>query len=306
MTPTRFRDSEPGLPIEQFIQALTSQLDRAQSALALKARAGLPLTFALQGLTLDLRTHVEMSGSVVRIRPAAPGETEASMLHVALTTITKPMIEENTAKLALASDEQPLREAVGDQLSDDELRRLEWAGVQTLSQFVDLQKHANPDVLERVAQVPAMRLRAALDRAAQPHVSDVTIDSGPRLPVEPPVRQLPFEELPPRRFPGVDTTPAITPQVPPAVQPQVPMVSEELPLIRVRGHNLMRDVMPKVSIGGERVNLVEAGRRELVIAPLAHQMGGTLEIETAPGVVTTVDIPATSDATTPVRLAGAS
>jgi hypothetical protein len=288
MTPVRFRDPDPGLPIEQFIQALTSQLDRAQSALALKARAGLPLTFALQGLTLDLRTHVEMSGSVVRIRPAAPGETEASMLHVALTTITKPMIEENTARMALASDEQPLREAVGDQLSDDELRRLEWAGVQTLSQFVDLQKHASPDVLERVAQVPAIRLRAALDRAARPHVSDVTIDGGPREITR-----------------GVDTTPAIT-YVPPAIQPQAPILGDEIPLIRVRGHNLVRDGMPKVSIGGERVNVIEAGRRELVIAPLAHQLGGTLEIETAPGVVTTVEIPAATGATTAVRLAGGS
>jgi hypothetical protein len=301
MTPVRFRDPDPGLPIEQFIQALTSQLDRAQSALALKARAGLPLTFALQGLTLDLRTHVEMSGSVVRIRPAAPGETEASMLHVALTTITKPMIEENTARMALASDEQPLREAVGDQLSDDELRRLEWAGVQTLSQFVDLQKHASPDVLERVAQVPAVRLRAALDRAARPHVSDVTIDGGPReitrgVDTTPPMREIAR---------GVDTTPAIT-YVPPAIQPQAPILGEEIPLIRVRGHNLVRDGMPKVSIGGERVNVIEAGRRELVIAPLAHQLGGTLEIETAPGVVTTVEIPAAIGATTAVRLAGGS
>jgi hypothetical protein len=301
MTASRFRDSEPGLPIEQFIQALTSQLDRAQSALALKARAGLPLTFALQGLTLDLRTHVEMSGSVVRIRPAAPGETEASMLHLALTTITKPMIEENTAKLALASDEQPLREAVGDQLNDDELRRLEWAGVHTLSQFVDLQQHASPDALERVAQVPAMRLRAALDRAARPHISDITtIDVGSRdvgrspdptigteptigtrVPMNPPVRQLP-------------------------VEPQAPMLSDSIPLIRVRGHNLVRDGLPKVSIGGERVNVLEAGRRELLIAPLAHQLGGTLEIETAPGVVATIEIPAATDTTTAVRLAGAS
>ena len=35
-------NNENGLPIEQFIQALTSQLDRAQATMALKARAGLP------------------------------------------------------------------------------------------------------------------------------------------------------------------------------------------------------------------------------------------------------------------------
>jgi hypothetical protein len=111
------------------------------------------------------------------------------------------------------------------------------------------------------------------------------------------MRQLPFEQLPPRRF-GVDTVPAIG--------PQAPTLSDAIPLIRVRGHNLVRDGMPKVSIGGERVNVLEAGRRELVIAPLAHQLGGTLEIETAPGIVATVEIPGATDTTTAVRLAGVS
>ena len=68
----------PGLPIEQFIQALTSQLDRVQSSMALKMHAGLPLTFAVKDLTLDLRAHVEMAGSVVRIgRPSPASRTPA-------------------------------------------------------------------------------------------------------------------------------------------------------------------------------------------------------------------------------------
>ena len=49
--------TDAGLPIEEFIQAITSQLDRTQEALALKADAGLPLTFAVRDLSLDLRTH---------------------------------------------------------------------------------------------------------------------------------------------------------------------------------------------------------------------------------------------------------
>jgi hypothetical protein len=127
--------------------------------------------------------------------------------------------------------------------------------------------------------------------------------------MDPPPRQLPLEELPPRRF-AADTSPLLTrgpaAMVPSANEPRAPMLSDALPLIRVRGHNLVRDGMPKVSIGGEPVNVVEAGRRELVIAPLAHQLGGTLEIETAPGVVATVEMPAAADKPTAVRLAGAS
>ncbi|MGH7451623.1 MAG: hypothetical protein ACRENG_09785, partial [bacterium] len=64
-------NNDNSLPIEQFIQALTSQLDRAQDALRLKA-VNRPLTFAVKDLTLDLRSHLEISGSVVRIRPAGP------------------------------------------------------------------------------------------------------------------------------------------------------------------------------------------------------------------------------------------
>lgn len=164
---------EPGLPLEQFITALTSQLDRAQNAMAIKARLGYPLTFAVKELTLDLRTHVEMVGSVVQIRPAGPGEGEASTIHLALTTITRPMMEENTMQLAAQPGEPTLQEALGDRLTDEEKRRLEWAGVQTVSQLVELERHADPEVVSKIANVPAMRLRAALEHASRPVVREV-------------------------------------------------------------------------------------------------------------------------------------
>ena len=273
----RFTDHDAGVPIEQFIQALTSQLDRAQTALALKARAGLP--FAVKDLTLDLRAHVEVSGSVVRIRPAGPGERESSMLRVALTTITRPMIEENTPKLELSSDEPALKEAVGNQLSDDELRRLEWAGVRTVSQLADLQQHAGSDELERVAQVPAMRLRAALQRASHPFVTDVST-------MDPPAAAPPAFE-----FPNMQTLPSLGPTTPPtagAVPPPTPKPAS--PLLVVRGHNLVRAGLPQVRIGGEAVPVLQATKRELVLAPLAHQLGGVLEIETEPGMMLTHDM----------------
>jgi hypothetical protein len=293
----RFVDRQQGLPIEQFIQALTSQLDRAQTALALKARAGLPLTFAVKDLTLDLRAVVEMSGSVVRIRPAGPGETESSTLRVALTTITRPQIEENTQRLATASGEPTLSEAVGNQLSDDEIRRLEWAGVRTVSQLADLQEHAGPDALERVAQVPAMRLRAALERASHPFVSDVSTvehtDAPPPLdmpPVaEPRPRRRTFDDLiahdPDGGLPDLDVPP--TRPAPRDLAPLTP----QTPLIRVRGRNLVREgASPTVRIGGEAVPVLQANKRELLLAPMAHQLGGTMEIETAPGVVVTREL----------------
>jgi hypothetical protein len=276
-------DGDGGLPIEQFIQALTSQLDRAQSALALKARAGLPLTFAVKDLTLDLRAHVDVSGSVVRIRPAGPGERDASMLHVSLTTITKPMIEENTSKFSMAAGEQPLKEVVGDQLNDDELRRLEWAGVQTVSQFEDLQQHAGTDALERVAQVPALRLRAALARAAAPYVGRLTLvdrppeDGAPTPPVAP---SDPIDSL---HHLSVNSDAATES---PPLEPRRPT----LPLIEVSGRNLVGRTLPIARIGGSPVPILEASKGKLLLAPREHHLGlvdATLEIETAPGVVIT-------------------
>jgi hypothetical protein len=166
---------DDGLPLEQFIQALTSQLDRAQETMALKARAGLPLTFAVKDLTIDLRTHVGMTGSVVHIKPAGPGDTEASVLHLALTTITRPMIEENTQSLE-AERGPSVQEAFGDKLGADELRRLEWAGIRSVSQLRELQKDTGAEVIGRVSQLPVDRLRAALAAAAQPHVTHVVAE----------------------------------------------------------------------------------------------------------------------------------
>src|SRR5262245_55355903 len=122
-----------GVPLEQFIQALQTQLDRAQTAMALKAEnLDLPLTFAVKDLSLDLRTHIDVVKSVVRVRPAAPDEGDASTLHLSLTTITKPMIKENA--------KAPKRETEGPTLKDadfteEEQNRLEWAGIHTVDQL---------------------------------------------------------------------------------------------------------------------------------------------------------------------------
>jgi len=59
--------AEGSVPIEDFVQALQAQLDRAQRAMHTKARnLNLPLTFAVKDISIDLRTHVE----VVRTRCA--------------------------------------------------------------------------------------------------------------------------------------------------------------------------------------------------------------------------------------------
>src|SRR5688572_12481702 len=111
---------EVTLRLEDFIQAVQSQLDNAQAAMAIKARnLNLPLTFAIKDINLDLRAHVEFADSEIRIRPAGAGEKEASVFHLVFTAITRPAIEENAISLADDPDDQSLEE-LGDDLTTEE------------------------------------------------------------------------------------------------------------------------------------------------------------------------------------------
>jgi hypothetical protein len=169
------------VPIENFIKALTSQLDVAQETMRVKASVGYPLTFAVKDLSLELRAHVEVRDDVVRIRPAGPGDADASVLHLALTTITKPAIEENTRDTAVDADTPTIKEVLGDQISEDEQRRLEWAGIRNVSQLRDVHRGGGEQSLERISQLPVDRLRAALARASQPLVRSVERPGGDGL-----------------------------------------------------------------------------------------------------------------------------
>jgi hypothetical protein len=161
------------LRLEDFIQAVQSQLDNAQAAMAVKARnLNLPLTFAIKDINLDLRAHVEFVESEIRIRPAGAGEKEASVFHLVFTAITRPAIEENTIAFATDPDDQSLDE-LGDELTTDERKRLEWAGVRTVKQFQEAEDSGAVHTIGRVTNLPVERLRKALERASTPLVARV-------------------------------------------------------------------------------------------------------------------------------------
>ena len=43
-----------------------------------------------------------------------------------------------------------------------------------------------------------------------------------------------------------------------------------LPLLKIRGINLLRGADPKVTIGGEAVPVIRASEKEILVAPHAH------------------------------------
>ncbi|NNU42595.1 hypothetical protein [Ramlibacter montanisoli] len=165
---------DAGVPFDVLIQSLTEQLDKAQAAMALKARvARLPLTFAVKDVSLDLRAFVQMIDDDVFVRPSSPGDTEASTIKLTLTTVTRSMVEENAVDFKAEEPQFSLREALKGQISEEDQRRLERIGVRTVEQLSDLRKTAGTDVVARIARMPVNRLQQALLAAAAPRVTQV-------------------------------------------------------------------------------------------------------------------------------------
>jgi len=230
---------EAAMPLENFIKAVQSQLDKAQTAMTLKARnLNMPLTFAIKDITLDLRAHVEFAKSEIRIRPAGSTDAEASVFHLVFAAITRPMIEENSVALSADDPEDPsIDEMQGDDLSEDDRRQLEWIGVHTVGQLRDnIEARGAGKTVQRVTGLPMTRLRAALERASAPRVEHVT-----------------------------------------AVEHQEG--AAEPPLIRLRGRNLLGGGQrPRVMLNGEAMAVVSASDRELLLAPQPHQWIGELAV----------------------------
>jgi hypothetical protein len=173
-------------PVEEFLQALTAQLDRAQDTLALKVRAGRPLTWALKDLSIDLRVFLEVDpAGRVLLRTAGPNEDAASTVHLSLTTITRPMVEENTRSFEEDTDPRSI-EDLGQvaHLDEGDRKKLDWMGVRTVGQLKRLSAEADTGAVEAMVGLPVNRLRAALEAASRPHVvgQEVVQDArGPLL-----------------------------------------------------------------------------------------------------------------------------
>ncbi len=238
------------LRLEDFIQAVQSQLDNAQAAMTMKARnQNLPLTFAIKDINLDLRAHVEFAESEIRIRPAAAGEKEASIFHLVFTAITRPAIEENAISFSADDPDDQLLDDLGDELTGEERKRLEWAGVRTVKQFQQLNdSKGGVHAIGKMTNLPVERLRKVLERSTVPLVERVepvlTADGGD---------------------------------------------PNEAPLLRVRGRNLVRGgLLPDVRIGGRPVSILQSSVNELLLAPAPDQWAGDLSVRLTPELATSM------------------
>jgi hypothetical protein len=167
--------------VEDFVQAFTSQLDRAQDLLALKARTGRPITFALKDLSVDLHVFWQMDPATGRtlMRHAGANEDGASTLHFTFTTITKSMAEENSIAFRPDEDSRSIHDLPVSAHMDDETRKkLDWAGVRTVGQLKRISQDATSTQAffggDRVSQ-----LQRLLEQAARPTVTGQDVVTNP-------------------------------------------------------------------------------------------------------------------------------
>lgn len=269
-----------GVPFDVFIQALTEQLDKAQASMALKARVGkLPMTFAVKDIALDLNAFVQMIDDDVYVRPSGPGDTGASTIKLSLTTITKPMIEENAMNFHAEDPKFSLREALGNQINEEDRRSLERIGVRSIGQLNELRKAAGADVVARLARMPINRLQQAMLAAAAPRVTRIEQDTPPRrtTPADRDIKPFaPIKTTLPSRAEAKKISAVGQPPRPTRIHVAAPL--------------LRNGRVPLVRAAGEAVPVIESLDQNLVLEPLAHQLGSLAELDFGDGEVASVHL----------------
>jgi hypothetical protein len=310
--------NEASFSVEDFINAITTQLDRVQDALRVKA-VNRPLTYALKDLQLELKVFVELdSAGTVRFRPAASNETGASAVQFAFTTITRPMIEENTISLA-STRSAPLSD-LG--LSADEQQRLERVGVRNLAQLNALGASTGVKTISRLSHVPIDRLRTALTQG-RPNVRDVKPDPprgrppGPAppattspvppvdtRPTRPPFSKPPLGRPPLGRQPLMPEAPAVSPPVRSpgrlgdvgAIRGEAPQraalrIGADARRLAVIGSNFTESgATPVVSLNAQPLSVASLDDDRIVVDLPETHAGGTLEVAFDDGRVFAFDV----------------
>lgn len=285
--------TDDSFPVEDFITAITSQLDRVQDALRVKA-VNRPLTYALKDLALELKVFVQMDKQgKVRFRTSGPNEAGASTVNLGFTTITKPMIEENT--ISMAATRSPSLEDIG--LGPEERRKLERVGVSNLAQLNRLGSSAGLQTVARMSELPLDRIKYALSQG-QPRLDHIQADR-PHTSTGSngfPPKPAPSDTNPPQRLgPSVSFLPPRrdlrNPSWPPVIR-----LPEGTRRLNLNGANLVgEDGPPSVRLNDRQLEIARADNDEVIVHLPPQPEAGTLEIALPDGRVETFEVALESD-----------
>jgi len=254
-------DGSGAFLVEDFLEAITAQLDRTQDALRIKA-VNRPLTYAIREFNLDLKVFVEMDKEGnVRFRSGGANEEGASTVRIGFTTMTRPMVEENTVSMAETSS--PSLDELG--LHGEERKKLERMGVRNATQLRRLKASAGAPTMARLSGVPLERLRNALDRS-KPQIRSIT-----------PVNTQPAQQ-------PSKTTPPLDEKINRLAKTPILRLSPSAQSLELGGSNLLSDgAPPDIRLNGLSlpIHIAEDHR---IVAHLPHgAQAGVLEVETSEG-----------------------
>jgi hypothetical protein len=254
----------------------------------------------LKDLSLDLQVFVELDGQGnVRFRTSGPNETGSSTVRLSFTTITKPMIEENTISLAMTRS--PSLSEIG--LDEAERKRLEQIGVSNAAQLERLGQSTGARAVSRLSGISAERLRQAVIQS-RPRLTEVKPEP-PSVPAKPPVVTVPQrpkpttpivvkpkprpDPLPPPRPAPPVGRPGRTPTAP--ISKNVIQVAPNTRRLQLFGANLIGETgAPQVFFNNQALGLVEADDDRLVIELPEDLSGGALEIALPDGQQLTYEL----------------
>jgi hypothetical protein len=274
--------SDDAVLVEDFLEAIASQLDRAQDGLAFKA-VNRPLTYAIKDFNLQLQVFVEVDvEGNIRLRSSGPNESGASTMTIAFTTITRPMIQENT--ISLAATKGPTLDEAG--FTPAERQRLERLGVRNTAQLRRLGSSTGASVVSRLSRVPVDRLRAALqvDHPAVTSVKPVLRATQPSIGGDPDGDASSPVVRGPR--PSLRTPPADGPAPAPSLvektrrAPSLVRIGPDASHLQVAGTSLATDdAMPEVRLDGVPLAMSESDWDQIVVAIPLEVESGLLEVE---------------------------
>lgn len=268
------------LPIEEFLEAVTAQLDKTQDALRMKA-VNRPLTFALKDFAIDLSVFIEMNeqGDIL-FRPSGPNESGASTVQVGFTTITRPMIEENTVSMEMSKS--PSLEEVG--LAPRERTRLERLGVRNAAQLRRLEASAGNVTMARLSGVNVDRLRNAL-QLGPPRLSEISTDDGVSLPD---TSQGPVGNEMAPSIPGNGGSPVKAGRGP------ILNIRPGERRLKLKGENLIDGGLPSVRLNKRKLKISRASDHEITLELPdnidSHNGNSQLEVELPGGPIETFSV----------------
>lgn len=134
--------------LEEFVDALVLELDKAQDTLAVKGHAGTrKLSYSVKDVALDLNIFPSYDGNEVRFTTAQPGEAGASKISMQLGSISENLIKETTKK-PISRDDVSIEAIEG--IDDDTKRSLQKIGINSAR---DIEKIERKNVdLEKVSK----------------------------------------------------------------------------------------------------------------------------------------------------------